>query len=98
MLQYIKLVTGEEILGEVVAEDDNTLDVRNTVSVVLRPMENDRLNYAFVPWGSLCDVKKLEKSSFIFQENPNEEVITAHKSLFDPSPIITPESGQQLIV
>lgn len=77
-----KLSSGEEIVGEVVMESENTLEVTNTVAVMIRP-GNEGYSYGFVPWGAMLDGNKLISKNFILWKGvPNDEAKNAYSSIF----------------
>lgn len=94
-LSYLKLVTGEEVMGEIVTETPETITLRNTVSIMLRPTNTETMNYAFLPWGPLCENKTVFKSFAVFIETPNDEAADAHRAMF--SNIVTPASAKKIL-
>lgn len=77
-----KLSSGEEIVGEVVLDSEDTLEVTNTLAVMIRP-GNEGYSYGFVPWGAMLDGnKKIRKSAILWQGVPNDDAKNAYSSIF----------------
>ena len=88
-VKLIKLVTGEEILAEVISSDDNTITIGNAVAAVLQPSRDGALTVGFIPWGTLSKQNKvIGMSQVVYTSIPEEDVRNQFASMF--SGIVTP--------
>jgi hypothetical protein len=95
-VKILKLVTGEEIIAEVMVYNDEIVTVKNTMAIMLQPTQ-DGYSYGFVPWCPLAgDVKSIARNSVIFEQNPTDDARNAYASMFGG--IIAPISSKKLIV
>jgi len=87
-VRVLKLVTGEEIVGEFVSETKTSITVKNTLSLLVQPSQQG-VGYAFVPWCPMVQgdkTIKLEKT--IFTASATDELEGSYRSMF--SQIMTP--------
>lgn len=94
-LKLVKLISGEEVIGDDVTTDLNagTVALQNCVAIVLNPTK-DGITYGFMPWGSLTkDDKVIGLDKIIYTATPNDELKNGYNSMFGG--IVTP--GKQLI-
>ena len=87
-VRVLKLVTGEEIVGEFVSETKTSITVKNTLSLIIQPSQQG-VGYAFVPWCPMAQgdkTIKLEKT--IFTASATDELEASSRSMF--SQIMTP--------
>jgi hypothetical protein len=87
-VRVLKLVTGEEIVGEFVSETKTSITVKNTLSLLVQPSQQG-VGYAFVPWCPMVQgdkTIKLEKT--IFTASATDELESSYRSMF--SQIMTP--------
>ena len=85
--KIIKLITGEELLGEVIDYhiEDNIL-LKNPVRIVVMPNKIDPKtpNIGFAPWAEFTDDKTfvLDKSHILAIMNPIKEFVNQYNSMF----------------
>lgn len=94
-VRVLKLVTGEEIVGEFVTETAETITVKNTLSLLIQPSQQG-VGYAFVPWCPMVEGNKtirLEKT--IFTATATDELNRSYTSMF--SQIMTPPPKQLIV-
>jgi hypothetical protein len=88
-VKVLKIVTGEEIIGEVVSDDTNVICLKNIVAIVLQPTRDGKLSFGFIPWGSMIDGSiTLKYSDLVYSGNPTEDLLNNYNSMF--SGIVTP--------
>ena len=88
-VKVLKIVTGEEVIGEVVSNDANLISLKNIVAIVLQPTRDGKLSFGFIPWGSMIDGPiTLKHSDLVYFENPTEDLLNNYNSMF--SGIVTP--------
>lgn len=86
-VKIIKLITGEELLGEVIDYhiEDNIL-LKNPVRIVVMPNKIDPKtpNIGFAPWAEFTDDKTfvLDKSHILAIMNPIKEFVNQYNSMF----------------
>lgn len=86
-VKIIKLITGEELLGEVTDHhiEDNIL-LKNPVRIVVMPNKIDPKtpNIGFAPWAEFTDDKTfvLDKSHILAIMNPIKEFVNQYNSMF----------------
>ena len=86
-VKIIKLITGEELLGEVTDYhiEDNIL-LKNPVRIVVMPNKIDPKtpNIGFAPWAEFTDDKTfvLDKSHILAIMNPIKEFVNQYNSMF----------------
>jgi len=92
----IKLITGEEIIGQCVESvNPDYIHVKDPLSIVIQPTEQG-MSYGFIPWVPLLDgVKEIKKTSILCMGPAEEKAADAYKSMF--SQIITPPSKRLLV-
>lgn len=95
-IKILKLITGEEIIGEVALEDETLITLKNPIAIVIRPSQ-DGFTFGFMPWCSLIEGERLVSiglSNVVTMGNPTDEVKNTYSSMFGG--IVTPP--KQLIV
>lgn len=94
-VRVLKLITGEEIVGEFVSETEDAITVKNTLSLMIQPSQNG-VGYAFVPWCPMVKGNKtikLEKALFVAEAT--DELVSSYQSMF--SQIMTPPPKQLIV-
>jgi hypothetical protein len=93
-VRILKLITGEEIIGEVVSENESHIELKNPLSIMLRPAQ-DGFTFGFVPWCNLMEGnKKISHDRIITSGDASDDVKNTYNSMFGG--IVTPP--KQLIV
>lgn len=78
----VKLVSGEEVLGEVISSDDNSVVLKNTVAIAIQPTEKG-MQVGFLPWGNYVEGNKtLALDKVIYKGMPNDEMKNNYNSIF----------------
>jgi len=93
-VKIFKLITGEEIVGDIVQEiaETNEYVLEDTVAIVMQPTQDGRLSPAFFPWMAVMDgAKVIGSENIICMGNPDASLLNAYQSMF--SKIITPKKG-----
>ena len=86
-VKIIKLITGEELLGEVADNHiENIVILKNPVRIVVMPNKIDPKtpNIGFAPWAEFTDDKAfvLDKSHILAIMNPIKEFVNQYNSMF----------------
>ncbi len=93
-IKILKLITGEEIIGEVSLEGETFIELKNPLSIMLRPAQ-DGFSFGFVPWCNLMDGnKRIYLDKVVTSGDASDDVKNAYNSMFGG--IVTPP--KQLIV
>lgn len=94
-IAVIKLITGEEIVGEILSYEADVIEIKNTLSIVLQPGRDGGMSFGFVPWAPLVvGPKKIDANKVIFVGDANDDLRNNYSSMFGG--IVTPP--KQLIV
>jgi hypothetical protein len=94
-VRVLKLTTGEEIVGEFIAETDESITVKNTLSLIIQPSQNS-IGYAFVPWCPMVQGNKTIKfDKTLFVGSATDELVSSYQSMF--SQIMTPPPKQFIV-
>jgi hypothetical protein len=98
-LKLIRLISGEELMSEVLNENDTTIDIKNPVRVVLMPSKTDPKTptVGFAPWFDFSEQKEftLHKAHVIVTSKPVQEFINQYNSMFGG--IIAPPSSKLIV-
>lgn len=89
-VKILKLITGEELLGEIIprvgGSNPNDVTIKNPVRIVVMPNKLDPKtpNVGFAPWAEFGEDKTftLDKSHIIVIINPIKEFINQYNSMF----------------
>ena len=91
-VKIIKLVSGEEVLAEVVKDDGATLEIKNTLAIAMLPQKDGTIGFQFIPWGSMVNgTITIDKTNVIYAASDIKyEVVSRYNSVFGniiaPSP------------
>jgi hypothetical protein len=93
-LKILKMISGEELLAEVVSESDTHIEVKNVVRIVIMPTASNPKTptVGFAPWADFSDDKEftIHKAHVIVTMKPIKEFSSQYSSMF--SGIVTPSS------
>lgn len=93
-LQIMKLVNGNEILGDVVKETDTHVTVKEPVRVVAIPSKTSPQmpTVGFAPWAEFSEQKEftIHKAHVIVSMKPVQEFINQYNTMFGG--IVAPSS------
>jgi hypothetical protein len=94
-VRVLKLITGEEIVGEFITETEETITVKNTLSLIIQPSQQG-VGYAFVPWCPMVQGNKtLKFEKTLFVGPATDELVSSYQSMF--SQIMTPPPKQFIV-
>ncbi len=90
----VKLVTGEELVGEVETQS-NVYIIKNSVLIVPQPSATGSIQFGFMPYPIFLDKADLDKNGLVIAHDkvvytgkPNSNVLSNYKNMF--SKIVTP--------
>lgn len=93
-VKILKMISGEELLGEVVKETDTHLEVKNVVRIVIMPTTSNPKNptVGFAPWADFSDETEftIHKAHVIVTMKPVKQFVNQYNSMFGG--IVTPAS------
>lgn len=93
-LKILKMISGEELLGEVTKETDTHLELKNVVRIVIMPTANNPKNptVGFAPWADFSDDSEftIHKAHVIVTMKPVNQFVNQYNSMFGG--IVTPSS------
>lgn len=87
-VRIFKLVTGEEVLGEFLSEDHDTILVlRNPVGVAIVPGQNGQPNIGFAPFPLHAEQQKdakfdFQRSHVVYYYEPAEDFVNNYNQIF----------------
>lgn len=80
-VQLLKLISGEEVIVEIVSKiDDTLLEIRN--AIVMVPDKRNQDNLSPMPWLPLCDMKisiMIEMHNIVAIAPPVDEIVNIHR-------------------
>jgi hypothetical protein len=93
-VQILKMITGEELLAEIVdRSEDSFITIKNPVRVVVMPTKTNPQTptVGFAPWAEFSEEKTftIHKAHVIVTMKPVQEFINQYNSMF--SGILLPE-------
>ncbi len=88
-VKLLRIVTGEEIIAELVEENDSTITVKNGLVVI--PAQN---NVGFAPWATVIDKEKpelvLSRTHVVYVAEVDETIRNKYDEIYG-SKLIKPE-------
>lgn len=94
-IKIIKLITGEELLGEILPSSEVICKVKNPVRIVVMPNKIDPKtpNIGFAPWAEFSDDKEfiLDKSHVLAIMTPINEFVNQYNTMFGG--LVVPKSN-----
>lgn len=94
-VKIVKLLSGEELLTEILPSSETVCKMKNPVRVVVMPNKIDPKtpNIGFAPWGEFSDDKEfiVDKSHVVVIMTPIKQFVDQYNSMF--SKIVAPQSG-----
>lgn len=85
-VKIIKLLTGEELIAEVLPSDSATCRLKNPLRIVVLPNKLDptKPNIALAPWAEFTDEREffIDKSHVLAIMTPIKEFINQYNSMF----------------
>lgn len=94
-VKIIKLITGEELLGEILPSSEVICKVKNPVRIVVMPNKIDPKtpNIGFAPWAEFSDDKEfiLDKSHVLAIMTPINEFVNQYNTMFGG--LVVPKSN-----
>jgi hypothetical protein len=85
-VNIIKLITGEELLAEIMPSGDTVCKIKNPVRIIVMPNKIDPKtpNIGFAPWAEFSDDKSfiLDKSHVLCIMTPIKEFVNQYNSMF----------------
>ena len=94
-VKLLRIVTGEEVIAELVSEDENTITVKN--GLVVLPSGN---SYGFAPWATVIDQDNPEitmsKKHIVYIAEVQEDVCKKYNDMFG-SKLITPDKKKLIV-
>ena len=94
-VKLIRIVTGEEIIAEIVSEGDTAIVVKNGLVVIPSAQ-----GVGFAPWATIINKEKpeitLDKRNLIYIVDLDEEVTKKYNEMFG-SKLVTPASKKLIV-
>jgi hypothetical protein len=96
-IKLVKLLNGEEIIGEV-QDSTNTINIKNPLRIVIMPSMSEQVpKIGFSPWAPFSKDTEfsIDKSNIITIMNPIDEFLSQYKQSF--SQIVTPTQSKLIL-
>jgi|TARA_A100001035_G_C27597170_1_gene414759 hypothetical protein len=94
-VKLLRIVTGEEVIAELVSEDENTITVKN--GLVVLPSGN---SYGFAPWATVIDSDNPEitmvRNHIVYIAEVASSVKKKYNDLYG-SKLITPDEKKIIV-
>ena len=85
-IKILKLISREDILGEVLNETDSTIKIKNPVRVIVVPSKTSPQNpqVAFAPWAEFTEQKEftIHKAHIVVSMEPMTDFINNYNQMF----------------
>jgi len=82
-VKLLRIVTGEEVIVELLSEDENTITIKN--GLVVLPNAN---GVGFAPWATVISKTKseitLDRKFIVYMVECDEDVVDKYESIFSP--------------
>jgi len=82
-VKLLRIVTGEEVIAELLSEDENTITVKN--GLVVLPNAN---GVGFAPWATVISKTKpeitLDRKFIVYMVECDVDVVDKYESIFSP--------------
>ena len=89
-VKLLRIVTGEEVIAELLSETEDTITVQNGLAVL--PTNN---GVGFAPWATVISLENpeiaLDMKHVIYSVEPQSGVVSQYNSIFGGPDIITPD-------
>ncbi len=94
-VKLLRIITGEEVIAEVVTEDENTITIKNGL-VVLPSAQN----VGFAPWATVIDKEEpdiqLSRDFIVYVVNVDSSVKKKYNQIFG-SKLVTPDEKKLIL-
>jgi len=94
-VKLLRIVTGEEVIAELISETEETITVQNGLAVL--PTNN---GVGFAPWATVISKDKPEitisKTHLVYVAEVQEDVCKKYNEMFG-SKIVVPQSGKLIV-
>jgi len=94
-VKLIRIVTGEEVIAELVSNDGDTVTIKN--ALVILPTNN---GVGFAPWATVIDQENPEitmsKNHVVYTVDVQEDVCKKYNEMFG-SKLITPDKKKLIV-
>jgi hypothetical protein len=87
VLRVFKLITGEEIIAEVVSTTETTYayDIKNVLMLMMQQSQDGRFGISIVPWGAHSnDPVTINEEHIIYSAEPKKELVELYEKAFSP--------------
>ena len=62
--KLLRIVTGEEVIAEIISEDENTITIKNGLVVLPTAQQ-----FGFAPWASVIDTDRQEETHCVISND-----------------------------
>jgi hypothetical protein len=91
---YIKMMNGEEVIGKVKTEDEDTVTLEKPAIVMLVPNETGGVGVQMGPYSMLTDKPiAISKQALLFIAEPTSDLLNSYNANFGSGIIVPPKQG-----
>lgn len=98
-VKILKMISGEELLAEILDESDTKITIKNAIRVVVMPTRAnpETPTVGFAPWADFSEEKEftIHKAHVIVTMTPVKEFINQYNGMFGG--IIVPPSSKLIV-
>ena len=94
-IKFIKLLSGEELISEIINEDEDIVELKNPVALMVHPQEGGLM---MIPWIPYSDDKEyiIKRTCIILMSSVRDYFLNPYKEKFNG--IVTATSQQTQIL
>ena len=83
-IQILKLITGEELIGKIVVQDDAGIVIDNPANIHMAPTQDSRMQLYLIPYAPYAEKDQftLKQQHVIMQYEPNTDLLNKYNSMF----------------
>lgn len=83
-IQILKLITGEELIGKIVVQDDAGIVIDNPANIHMAPTQDSRMQLYLIPYAPYAETDQftLKTEHVIMQYEPNTDLLNKYNHMF----------------
>ncbi len=83
-VKILKLITGEELIGKIVNDDENGIEIDNPANIHMAPTQDSRMQLYLIPYAPYAEKDRftLSKQHVIMQYEPNTDLLNKYNHMF----------------
>ena len=82
-LRVFKLITGEEILAEVVSDVEYQYEMKNAIQLIMSQDASGKIGITGIPWGSsVMETITINEEHIVYSGTPNPKLVEMYEQAF----------------